>query len=358
MVSLLKLAEITEEGVTFDDPYHQNNNESNDQPSPKRMLLRPEDSIRHQNEIGSDIIMALDDVVSSTTCNDQRFEIATYRTLRWYDRCLAAHSFPETQNLFPIIQGGLDISKGGLRDRCLAGFKARDILQKGNIPGYAIGGLAGGESKEDFWKVVHHCCQALPDDKPRYVMGVGYPLDLVVCTSLGVDMYDCVYPTRTARFGVALVAGNGRGNGGLMKLRNSVYFEDGRPIDEKCKCQACWGGLGGGEGGGKTTRLYTSRSALHRLSKAGNPLAATLLTHHNIAYMMSLVRGMRCAIIEGKFDEFVRNFLIKHFTVVRDSVKDGNKDTDNGNDNNDKVIVKIPVWVKEAMMAAGINVDF
>ena len=142
-----------------------------------------------------------------------------------------------------------------------------------------------------------------------------------------------------------------------MKLRNSVYFEDGRPIDEKGKCQACWGGLGGGEGGGKVTRLYTSRSALHRLSKTGNPLAATLLTHHNIVYMMSLVRGMRGAIIEGKFDEFVRNFLIKHFTVVRDCVKDGNKDTDNGNDNNDKVIAKIPVWVKEAMMAAGINVD-
>ena len=110
--------------------------------------------------------------------------------------------------MFPIIQGGRSILKGVLRDFCLAGFKARDILQKENIPGYAIGGLAGGESKEYFWKVVHHCCQALPDDKSRYVMGVDYPLDLVVCTSLSVDMYDCVYPTRTARFGVALVAGN------------------------------------------------------------------------------------------------------------------------------------------------------
>ena len=101
MVSLLKLAEITEEGVTFDDPYHQNNNESNDQLSPKLMLLRPEDSIRHQNEIGSDIIMPLDDVVSYTTCNDQRFEIATYRTLRWYDRYLAAHSFSRNTKSVP-----------------------------------------------------------------------------------------------------------------------------------------------------------------------------------------------------------------------------------------------------------------
>lgn len=139
MVSLLKLAEITEEGVTFENPFIRGEEKVNSQ----RMLLRPEDSIAHQNNIGSDIMMALDDVISSVTDNDERFEIATYRTLRWLDRCIAAHSRPQDQNLFAIVQGGLDVNVGGLREKCLAGFRARDD----KIPGYAIGGLAGGESK-------------------------------------------------------------------------------------------------------------------------------------------------------------------------------------------------------------------
>lgn len=139
MVSLLKLAEITEEGVTFENPFIKDGEKFKSQ----RMMLRPEDSIAHQNNIGSDIMMALDDVVSSITDNDERFEIATYRTLRWLDRCLAAHARPREQNLFAIVQGGLDTKVGGLREKCLAGFRARDD----KIPGYAIGGLAGGESK-------------------------------------------------------------------------------------------------------------------------------------------------------------------------------------------------------------------
>jgi tRNA-guanine transglycosylase len=139
MVSLLKLAEITEEGVTFENPFLKEGEKLKSQ----RMMLRPEDSIAHQNNIGSDIMMALDDVVSSIADNDERFEIATYRTLRWLDRCFAAHARPKEQNLFAIVQGGLDTKVGGLREKCLAGFRARDD----KIPGYAIGGLAGGESK-------------------------------------------------------------------------------------------------------------------------------------------------------------------------------------------------------------------
>jgi len=139
MVSLLKLAEITEEGVTFENPFLKDGENVKSQ----RMMLRPEDSIAHQNNIGSDIMMALDDVVSSIADNDERFEIATYRTLRWLDRCFAAHARPKEQNLFAIVQGGLDTKVGGLREKCLAGFRARDE----KIPGYAIGGLAGGESK-------------------------------------------------------------------------------------------------------------------------------------------------------------------------------------------------------------------
>lgn len=199
MVSLVKLSEVAEEGVSFENPYsqqrgcgrpdlsvqstngvpvhatEQRNDVSDDaaQPVPRGavLLLRPEDSIRHQNNIGANIIMALDDVISSVTVDAQRFVTATHRTLRWYDRCYHAHAKRRTQNLFPIVQGGLDTALGGLREQCLAGFRHREIDLGYITPGYAIGGLAGGEDKDDFWKVIDQCCRALPEDKPRYLMG-------------------------------------------------------------------------------------------------------------------------------------------------------------------------------------------
>ena len=158
----------------------------------------PERSTQIQNDIGANIMMALDDVVSSVCEDHDRFQEATHCTLRWIDRCISAHKRPSEQALFGIIQGGLDPK---LRDVCINGLKARGD----KLPGYAIGGLAGGEEKSAFCKVVSQCTAALPPNKPRYVMGVGYPLDLVVCSALGADMYDCVYPSRTARFGTALV---------------------------------------------------------------------------------------------------------------------------------------------------------
>jgi len=301
------------------------------------MLLRPEDSIHHQNNIGSDIIMALDDVISSVEVNTERFEIATYRTLRWYDRCIAAHQNPTTQNLFPIVQGGLDVSSGGLRDKCLVGLKHRDDV----TPGYAIGGLAGGESKDDFWKVVHHCCKILPDLKPRYLMGVGYPLDLVICTALGVDMYDCVYPTRTARFGVALVD---EAFPGTLRLKNAdCGREDDRVIMEGCMCQACCDLLDDDEEEEDTQNNNTrkrrkgySRARLHTMMKSGNPLAVQLITNHNLAYMKKLTGDMRNAILEGKYDEFVRGFISRHFPGGSDDLE-------------------VPGWVKDALHAAGIE---
>ena len=141
MVSLLALAEITEAGVEFTSPA-----------DGSRMLLTPEMSMSLQNTIGADIMMALDDVVHSKTVDGPRFIEATARTLRWIDRCIAAHSRPASQSLFGITQGGLDVSPGGLRDVCLEGLLARDA----NLPGYAIGGLAGGEEKDAFWRVVEH----------------------------------------------------------------------------------------------------------------------------------------------------------------------------------------------------------
>ena len=178
MVSLLKLAQVTEEGVKFLSPH-----------DGTPMLLTPEHSISLQNSIGSDIIMQLDDVIATTSPDHARMTEAMYRSVRWLDRCIDAHKNPETQNLFCIIQGGLDL---GLRKTCCEEMVRRDT------PGIAIGGLSGGEAKDEFCKVVSSCTSMLPEKKPRYVMGVGYPEDIVVCIALGADMFDCVWPSRTA----------------------------------------------------------------------------------------------------------------------------------------------------------------
>lgn len=160
MVSLAKLSNVTEDGVSFENPYKPG----------ETLLLRPEDSMRHQSNISANIIMALDDVVSAVESDNERFVTATHRTLRWYDRCYSSVDHV-SQNLFPIVQGGLDTKIGGLREISLAGFRDRQEEANYIIPGYAIGGLSGGEEKDRFWRVVDQCCKALPDDKPRYLMG-------------------------------------------------------------------------------------------------------------------------------------------------------------------------------------------
>ncbi|CAI0447881.1 unnamed protein product, partial [Linum tenue] len=243
------------------------------------MLLTPEESIQIQNKIGADIIMALDDVVKTTTTGPRIGE-AMYRTIRWIDRCIAAHQRPDEQNLFAIVQGGLDPV---LRDICVK------ALTKRNLPGYAIGGLAGGEDKDSFWRVVAQCTAALPEDKPRYVMGVGYPLDIVVCSALGADMYDCVYPTRTARFGSALTPE------GVLKLRHKAMAEDTRPVDPTCACMVC--------------RTY-SRAYIHSLVTK-DAMGSQLLSYHNLYYMLQLSRDLHYSIIQGRFPEFVCDFLKK-----------------------------------------------
>ena len=147
MVSLLKLAEITEEGVRFQSPH-----------DGSMLLLTPEKSMEIQNSIGADIMMQLDDVVHTLTTGDRVVE-AMHRSVRWLDRCIESHKQPEKQNLFPIIQGGLDLQ---LRSECI------EEMVKRNMPGYAIGGLSGGEDKDKFWRVVKHCAERLPRDKPIY----------------------------------------------------------------------------------------------------------------------------------------------------------------------------------------------
>ncbi|MDP2434259.1 MAG: tRNA guanosine(34) transglycosylase Tgt, partial [archaeon] len=278
MVSLLQLARIDEEGVRFVSPH-------NGLP----MLLTPEHSIRLQNVIGADIIMQLDDVVHSCVTGP-RVEEAMHRSIRWLDRCIAAHARPHDQNLFGIIQGGLDLS---LRRACIAEMVARDL------PGYAIGGLSGGESKDAFWRVVSVCTELLPTGKPRYLMGVGYAVDLVVASALGVDMFDCVYPSRTARFGTALR----RVVGGVLNLKRLAYQDDLGPVDPDCPCSTC--------------RQY-SLSYIHRLFVNKHPLSAQLLTLHNIAYQHRLMADIRTAIKHDTLPDFVRSFFASFYTSPAD----------------------------------------
>lgn len=293
MVSLLHLADITEEGVTFQSPV-----------DGRHMLLTPEHSMAIQNRLGADIIMALDDVVPSTAEDPARFEEATHRTTRWIDRCIAAHSRPNEQSLFAIVQGGLDPR---LRDISLQGLIER------NTPGYAIGGLAGGEDKRSFVRVVAQCTAALPPGKPRYVMGIGYPLDVIICSALGADMYDSVYPTRTARFGVALVPE------GVLRLKQAAFAQDFRPIDPECDCMVCK----------KHTRAF-----LHPLAARGVPFASNLITYHNVAFMQRLARQIREAIKEDRMPEYVREAVRKHFP-------DGD----------------VPEWVRVGCELAGIQLE-
>lgn len=273
MVSLLELAEITEKGVKFQSPFDKS-----------ECMLTPEESIGIQNVIGADIIMQLDDVVKTTTTGP-RVEEAMHRTIRWIDRCLSANERNHDQSIFPIVQGGLNQD---LRKQCA------EALMKRDVRGFAVGGLSGGESKDDFWRIVSLATDLLPQDKPRYLMGVGFANDLVVCVALGIDMFDCVFPTRTARFGCALV------RTGQVNLKQKKYSEDLTPIDEKCGCSTC--------------KTY-SKAFLHCM--IDDILVSNLITIHNVFFQLQLMRDMRNAIDNDKFPQFVQEFFNELYPVER-----------------------------------------
>ncbi|KAL4937980.1 hypothetical protein BDV06DRAFT_215469 [Aspergillus oleicola] len=299
MVSLLKLANVTEEGVRFLSPH-----------DGTPMLLTPEHSISLQNSIGSDIIMQLDDVIATTSPDHARIAEAMERSVRWLDRCIEVHKKPDTQNLFCIIQGGLDLE---LRRKCCEEMVKRDT------PGIAIGGLSGGEAKEEFCRVVDTCTGLLPEYKPRYVMGVGYQEDLIVGVALGADMFDCVWPTRTARFGTGLIST------GNINLRHAIYAHDFRPVEEGCTCMTCKPREEGGLG---ITRAY-----IHHLA-AKETAGAHLLTVHNVHYLLNLMGRARQAILDDEFPDFLRSF----FTTLYGGKED------------------IPSWIVGALKGVGVNV--
>jgi len=254
--------------------------------------------------------MQLDDVITTTSPDMERMTEAMYRSIRWLDRCIAAHKYPERQNLFCIIQGGLDLS---LRRICSVEMVKRDT------PGIAIGGLSGGEAKDEFCKVVDTCTSLLPDKKPRYVMGVGYPEDIVVAVALGADMFDCVWPTRTARFGNAITSI------GTLNLRNASYATDFTPIEPGCGCVCCRSPEKGGLG---ITKAYIN----HVASK--ETVGAHLLTMHNVHYMLNLMGQVRTAIIEDRYPSFLRGYF---------------KQRHNGDSS------RIPQWAVTALLGVGVD---
>ncbi|MCJ1247182.1 hypothetical protein MMC30_004396 [Trapelia coarctata] len=229
--------------------------------------------------------MQLDDVIATTSPDLDRMKEAMYRSIRWLDRCIAAHKYPDRQNLFCIIQGGLDLD---LRRTCCEEMVKRDT------PGIAIGGLSGGEAKDAYCKVVDTCTSLLPDHKPRYVMGVGYPEDLVVSVALGADMFDCVWPTRTARFGNAVTSC------GTLNLRNASYAKDFTPVESGCGCVCCRTPEEGGLG---ITKAYI----YHVASK--ETAGAHLLTMHNVHYLLHMMGQVRTAIIEDRYPAFLRDYF-------------------------------------------------
>ncbi|KAL8927476.1 MAG: hypothetical protein Q9208_002281 [Pyrenodesmia sp. 3 TL-2023] len=278
-------------------------------------LLTPEHSISLQNTIGSDIIMQLDDVIATTSPDHARMQEAMYRSIRWLDRCIAAHKHPDRQSLFCIIQGGLDLE---LRKECCEEMANRET------PGVAIGGLSGGEDKENYCKVVDNCTNWLPQNKPRYVMGVGYPEDLVVSVALGADMFDCVWPTRTARFGNAITSA------GNLNLRHATFASDFRPIEATCTCTCCRPDTPSDNGGGG---LGIIRAYIHHVA-AKETVGAHLLTMHNVHHLLSLMRRIRAAIVEDRYPAFLRDFFALRY----------------GND-----MQKVPGWAVGALRGVGVD---
>ena len=262
--SLGQLRKIDDDGVTF---------RSHIDGSEQR--LTPERAVAVQENLGADIVMAFDECAEPT---DRAYIAAAMdRTHRWAERCRAAQTRAD-QALFGIVQGGVDPDLR--RQSC-------EFLVGLDFPGYAIGGLSVGESKGEMLATLDVVGPLLPADKPRYLMGVGTPEDLVEGVARGIDIFDCVLPTRVARHGAALL------RTGQLNMRNAAHADDPRPIDETCDCYACVG---------------FSRAYVRHLVKANEILAHQLLSIHNLHVLVGLAGEMRAAILGGAFEEFRRDF--------------------------------------------------
>lgn len=266
--SLGALRKITEQGVKFRSPI---NGDS--------CFLTPEESMRIQRVLNSDIVMIFDEC-TPYPATEKAAADSMQLSLRWAQRSKQAHE-GNPNTLFGIVQGGMYES---LRDESLAGLV--DI----GFDGFAIGGLSVGEPKEDMLRILAHTAPQMPREKPRYLMGVGTPEDLLDAVSMGVDMFDCVMPTRNARNGWLFT------RNGDIKLKNARYRQDDSPLDPECQCYTC--------------RNF-SRAYLHHLHRVGEMLGSRLNTLHNLHYYQELMAGMRLAIEQNQFAEFKQQTLIR-----------------------------------------------
>lgn len=269
--SLSAIRKITEEGVTF--RHHK---------SGAKLFMSPEDSIKVQNNLGADIIMSFDECPPFDSTYEYMKQ-SVERTLRWAKRGQIAHQNPTDQALFGIVQGG---PFEDLRKMC-----AEELI-KMDFPGYSIGGLSVGESKEDMYKVLDYLKDVMPKDKPRYLMGVGTPDDIIEGVIRGIDMFDCVNPTRLARHGSAMTSL------GRVPIKNKTFESDLTPLDPNCDCKVC------------TT--YT-KSYIRHLFKAEESLGQRLVSYHNLYFLKTLTKQIRQAIAEDRLADFKEEFFAKYY---------------------------------------------
>ncbi|TNF35007.1 MAG: tRNA guanosine(34) transglycosylase Tgt [Gammaproteobacteria bacterium] len=264
--SLGDMRKISEDGVAFQSPIDG---------SP--VFLTPERAIEVQHVLGSDIVMAFDEC-TPFPADEETARASMELSMRWAKRSLAAHG-GNSAALFGIVQGGM---YPGLRQESLAALKAM------GFDGYAIGGLSVGEPKEDMLKVLDAIMADMPADQPRYLMGVGTPADILRAVLRGVDMFDCVMPTRNARNGYLFTST------GVIKIRNAAHRHDTGPLDDQCSCYTC---------------THFSRAYLHHLDRCGEMLGAQLNTIHNVHFYQDWMQRIRDAIDAGRLQAFAREFL-------------------------------------------------
>ncbi|WP_341282908.1 tRNA guanosine(34) transglycosylase Tgt [Paenibacillus sp. FSL H8-0537] len=265
--SLSEMRKITEEGVQFRS--HLNGD---------KMFLSPEKAMEIQNALGSDIMMAFDEC-PPYPAEHAYVKQSLERTTRWAERCLESHARPQDQGLFAIVQGGM---YEDLRIQ-----SAKDLTSM-DFPGYAIGGLSVGEPKHLMYQALEYTVPLLPTDKPRYLMGVGSPDALLEGSIRGIDMFDCVLPTRIARNGTTMTSE------GRLVIRNAKYAEDFGPLDPKCSCYTC---------------TNYSRAYIRHLMKADETFGMRLTTYHNLHFLLQLMRDVRQAITEDRLLDFRDEFF-------------------------------------------------
>jgi queuine tRNA-ribosyltransferase len=292
--SLADLNEIDQQGVTFRSHV-----------DGTMVRLTPARSMEIQNALGADIIMMFDHCPPGTA-SDAEQEAAVARTLDWASQCVQSHHRPHEQALFGIVQGGTNLD---LRKRCAEELVAMDL------PGYALGGLAVGEKFGDMVRVLDGATGFLPADRPRYLMGVGYPRDILAAVAAGVDMFDCVLPTRNGRNAYAFTAA------GAIRLRNSKFTRDAGPIETGCDCYAC---------------SHFSRGAIRHFFFAGEMLGPILVSVHNMRFYQRLMADIRASIAAGRFDEFRRTDPRRLLEPAELSAAEANvSEAENGKDTQD-----------------------